>query len=210
MERAQAPVSEGADAVLEALGDVLANSGFLEPVGLLLGLAELEQVRAQDEGGVDCTIGGLDEVRLRVETFQDGAQPSLAGVVHEVHLVHHDNIGEFELVAEQLSDGSLVFRRHLPAAVPKHVGRVEFIEERASVHDRNESVQACDVAQTSAGVVREGERLRDRHGLGYAGGLDQNVVWGVLYRGEGRELHEQIFTQSAANAAVRELNHLLL
>ena len=146
----------------------------------------------------------------RVDLAQEGLDRAELRLAHEVALVDEEEIGELELVTEQVRDGALVALGGLPSAVDQRVHRVELLEDGRGVDDRDEVVQARDVVEAHVGgLVVKGEGLGDGERLGHARRLDEDVVEPVLGRERG-ERREQVLAQRAADAAVRELDHLLL
>ena len=210
LEGPPAAEREGRDAVLDALRDVLADARLLEPARVLLGLGQVEEPGPQQLARVHGAVGRLDELRARVHAPEERAELRLSRVVHEVHLVHDDDVRELDLVAEELRDGALVARARLPAAALERVGRVELLHEARAVDDGHERVEARDLRQRRAAAVLERERLRDGHGLGDAAALDEDVVEALGPRRELGELDEEVLAERAADAAVLERDHLLL
>ena len=153
---------------------------------------------------------GAHDLGRRVHLPQEGLDRAELLLGHQVGLVDQQQVGKLELVAQQVGDGALVALDLLPAAVDERVHRGELLEDRRRVDDGHEVVQARDVVQRDAGgLVAEREGLGDGHRLGDARRLDEHVVEAVLRR-ERRERREQVLAQRAADAAVRELDHLLL
>ena len=187
-----------------------ADPRLLEPVRMRRGLGQVEAARPQDRPGVDAAPRRVDERRPGVRAPQERPEPRALRLVHQIHLVHHDDVRELDLVAEQLRDGPLVLGGHGPAAALQGVRRAELVHERVAVDDRHQRVEARDVAERRALGVLKGEGLGDGQRLGDAGALDQHVVEGLGARRELRQLHEQILAQRAADAAVRERDQLLL
>ena len=98
----------------------------------------------------------------------------------------------------------------VPAAIHQRVHRAQLLEDRRRVDDGHEVVQARNVVERNvSGLVAKGECLRDGQRLRDARRLDEHVVEALLRR-EGRERREQVLAQRAADAAIRELDHLLL
>mmetsp|Transcript_25467 Transcript_25467/g.81464 ORF Transcript_25467/g.81464 Transcript_25467/m.81464 type:complete len:623 (+) Transcript_25467:165-2033(+) len=201
---------EGRDAVLDRLGRVLVLSRLDQPLRVLLGLLHAEARRAEQRGRRELAVLRAHQLGRRVDLAQEGLDRAELRLAHEVALVDEEEIGELELVTEQVRDGALVALGGLPSAVDQRVHRVELLEDGRGVDDRDEVVQARDIAQAHAArLVREGEGLGDGERLRDARRLDKDVVEAALGRERG-ERGEQVLAQRAADAAVRELDHLLL
>ena len=116
----------------------------------------------------------------RVDLAQEGLDRAELRLAHEVALVDEEEIGELELVTEQVRDGALVALGGLPSAVDQRVHRVELLEDGRGVDDRDEVVQARDVVEAQAGgLVAKAEGLSDGERLGDARRLDEDLRAGV-------------------------------
>ena len=140
---------------------------------------------------------------------EDGAELGQFVFADEVGLVDDDDIGEFDLVDEEVGDGAFVAFAGGHVAVLEVIGGVELFEEVGRVDDRDHGVEAGDVLQSVAFLVGEGEGLRDGERFGNAGRFDEQVIE-ASFAGEARDFLEQVVTQGAANAAVGHLDEFLL
>ena len=108
-----------------------------------------------------------------------------------------------------MGDSAIIVICRLPATVDELVDGSELLKDGRGVDDGHQVAQARHVAQLHPCVfigIREGlghwQRLRDSRRL------DEHVIKAALSC-ERRERCEQIFTEGAADATVRELHHLL-
>ena len=210
MEGALGAEDEARDAVLDRLGRVLVLARLLQPLRVLLGLLHREARGGEQRLRLDHRVLGAHDLGRRVHFPQEGRHRAELLLGHQVGLVDEQQVGKLELVAQQVGDGALVALDLLPAAVGERVDRGELLEDRRRVDDGDEVVEGRDVVQRDAGgLVAERERLGDGHRLGDPRRLDEHVVEAALRR-ERRERREQVLAQRAADAAVRELDHLLL
>mmetsp|Transcript_50778 Transcript_50778/g.163275 ORF Transcript_50778/g.163275 Transcript_50778/m.163275 type:complete len:439 (-) Transcript_50778:132-1448(-) len=201
---------EGRDAVLDRLGDVLVCARLAEPVGVLLRLSQAKARLAEQPSWLDAAVLRADHLRRRVDLVQQPLDRAQLRIAQQVGLVHQQDVRKLDLLAEQMRDAALVPVARLPAALRQRVHRAQLLEDGRRVHHRDEVVQARDIAQAHAArLVREGEGLGDGERLRDARRLDKDVVEAALGRERG-ERGEQVLAQRAADAAVGELDQLLL
>ena len=81
--------------------------------------------------------------------------------------------------------------------------------EVGRIDHRDERVEPREVAQRAPLFVGERERFGHRQWLGNAGRFDQQIIEATFLR-EATHLDKQVFTQRAADAAVRHLDQLLI
>jgi hypothetical protein len=90
-----------------------------------------------------------------VEAGQGGAQLGGLRVSDEVELVHHDDVGEFDLVHEQVADGAFVVLVLVQTALHQFVAAGQFGQEVNGIDDGDHGVQGCDGCQHVAQDVIE-------------------------------------------------------
>jgi hypothetical protein len=160
-------------------------------------------------GGRHPALPGGDDARRRVEAGQGGPQAQHGPGVDQIGLVEHDDIGELDLVHEEIADRARVVLVLVQAALGQPVAAGQFGEEAGGVDDGDHGVEAGEVAEGGAVFAGEGEGGGDRHRLGDAAGLDQQVVEAAL-AGQPRDLLQQVLAQGAADAPVGHLDQPLL
>ena len=149
------------------------------------------------------------ELCARVERLQDGLDLTRLDRSHQIQLVEHDHVGEFDLIDQEIGHRSFVVLAERFAAVCERVGGFVVAQEARRVDHRHHRVQTRDLAEAHAVLVLEGERLRDGDRLRYARGLDQQIVEPILLS-ESRDLLEQIVPQRAADTPVGHFDQLLV
>ena len=126
----------------------------------------------------------------------------------QVDLVEHDEVGELDLIDQQIGNRALVLFAQRLTAVPQLLGGVVILQKTRGVHDGDHRVEARDVAQAHTVLVLEGERLSDGDRLRDPRGFDEQIVEAPLL-GQPGYFGEQVIPQRAADAAVRHLDERL-
>ena len=210
VERPARAVDEGGDAVFLGFRDVLGETvQLLRPDRMLVRPVEVEQPGVEDLARIDFGEIGLEDARVGVERAGDLARGLGRDRTRRRDLVEHHDIGEFDLLGEQVHQRPRVLRAQRLAAIAQEVVARVIPEQVRRVHHRHHRVEAGDVGQAVARLVAELESGRDRQGFGDAGRFDQQVVEPPL-PGEPPHLEQQIVAQRAADAAVRQFHQRLL
>jgi len=140
---------------------------------------------------------------------QRGLDPAGQLLACEVGLVHHEHVGELDLVDQEVREGAIVLGSGRELPVAEQVLGAELVEERRGVDHRHHRVQLRELAEALSSDVLEGEGDGHRERLGDPRRLDQQVVEAPR-PGELGDLDEQVLTQGAADAAVGHLHQLLI
>ncbi len=131
-----------------------------------------------------------------------------AGGVEQVALVQHHQVGAGDLILEHLLDRVVVIERGVGGALAGQrleVGGDATFGERRAVDHRHHAVDG-DAALDRGPVKRLHQRFRQRE----AGGLDHDVL-DLRHAGEnGVERRHELVGHRAAQAAVGELDDVLL
>lgn len=83
---------------------------------------------------------------------------------------------EVNLVTEEIHDGALILLTHRLAAVLELIDRGVVSEEIEGVDNGYHGINLGEVTEGFPVLIGKGEGLRYGHGLGDAGGLDDEVV----------------------------------
>src|SRR5581483_3864099 len=162
--------------------------GVLVIVGVILRLTfEREALEIEDDRNVDVGILRLADARGAVDVANFIFQLGQILGRDQVHLVEQQEVGE----------GDLFFRLG---------GAVELLEDVLGIDDRHDAVQA----EFAADAVVDEKRLRDRRGIGEAGGLDHERIVAAALLEQIEQRAQQIAAHGAANAAVAHLDDLLI
>ena len=140
-----------------------------------------------------------DDLARRIEPLEPGVG----------HLVEHHDIGELDLVDQQIDQRALVLFAKALAAVADEVMTGIVVQKVHRVDHRHHRVEARGIRQAFAVLVAEIEGGGHRKRLGDAGALDQQVIEAALL-GQPAHLDQQVVAQRAADAAVGHLDQLLL
>jgi len=91
---------------------------FLDPPGQPRGLLFVEKPGADDLRRVDPPVRDADQPGVGVEAAEDAFQLRDLGFRGQVALVDHDDVGELDLINQQIDDGAFirVAHAHLPIA----------------------------------------------------------------------------------------------
>mmetsp|Transcript_93206 Transcript_93206/g.263493 ORF Transcript_93206/g.263493 Transcript_93206/m.263493 type:complete len:305 (+) Transcript_93206:809-1723(+) len=184
---------------------------LLIPTGKHVHLLLLEEPRVQNRRRPGDAEPGLDHPGTRVELLQDALQRLQILGGHEVGLVEDQDIRNLDLVDQQADDASLVaLLRAQLLPVDKAALAAEVCQKVPAVDDRDQRVEPGHTADPGvAHLVRGREGARHWQGLRDARALDEQVVEAPLQRQLTHTLHE-ILPQGAADAAILQLNHLVL
>ncbi len=163
---------------------------------VLGGCFEAEQ-HARRQRAVRCVNAG----DARSQPFPERAPGRRERVaIHQVGLVEHGEIGRHELIAEHFLD-RVVMRGKAGA------GRrlSEAARERRSIDHGDNAIDRD--ARLDLGPV---ERLQQRFRQREARGLDDDMIGALRRIEEARQRRQKILGDGAADAAVRELDHLVV
>ena len=100
-------IRETRDAVFFGFWGVLSLK-FANPPGRALGLVVVKQLGVQDPMKRNLATRCCDDFSAWVECVNDGLDFIGLFVINQVKLVQDDDIGEFDLIDEQISDGAVV------------------------------------------------------------------------------------------------------
>mmetsp|Transcript_45232 Transcript_45232/g.119833 ORF Transcript_45232/g.119833 Transcript_45232/m.119833 type:complete len:341 (+) Transcript_45232:319-1341(+) len=213
VEWALSRVDEAGYAVLLRLGRVVRSSAlqFLNPPWKHLDLLLVEAAGAQNRRRARDTELGLDHMRARVELLQYGLQRVQLLRGDQVDLVEDQDIRGLDLVDEQVDDGSLVpLLRAQLLPVFELAATLVVLQEVQAIDNCDQGVQSGNAADPRvAHVVSSSEGARHWQRLGDARALDEQIVEAPLERQLLDAIHE-VLPQSAADAAVLQLDHLVL
>ena len=154
-------------------------------------------------------MGGGHDPSGGVEASERRPQPVGGCGIDQVELVENDDVGELDLVDEQIADSALVLLVLVEPALDESVSARQLGQEVRRVHNRDHGVQAGDVPEGGAVVAGEGEGGGHGHRLRDAGRLDQEVVEAAL-AGQPVDLLQEVVAQGAADAPVGHLDQPLL
>ena len=114
---------------------------FSNPTCGTLGLLIVKQLGVEDTVERDLASRGGDDFSTGVEGRDDCF--NLVGLlfVDQVKLVQNDDIGEFDLVDQQVGHGAIVLLTEGFTTGLKRFGFVVVLEETVGVHDRNHRVE---------------------------------------------------------------------
>ena len=148
------------------------------PARRLLGLLQVEQARAEEFGGVDSRRGLAGAIRAAgLRRAQRRLEAVGVAVVDQIGLVQDDDVGELDLVHQQIARRCA--RRPRPGELPRPqvVAARQLRQEVRRVDDGDHGVEPGEIVQRAGPVVaREGEGRGDRHRLGDPGRLDEEIV----------------------------------
>ena len=130
---------------------------------------EIEQARIENQVERNPPVGRLGQRRRLVELAQDPGQPCDFFPAHLVGLVEHENIGELDLIDEELGDGAVVFDVDPQPAIEQVFSGAEVAKKTRAVDDGDHRVQPGQLAELGAKLVRQGEGGRDGKRLGDTG-----------------------------------------
>ncbi|MCY1411554.1 hypothetical protein D9M71_269420 [compost metagenome] len=207
MQRPARLPGSGGNAVLLGFRHML-PAQFLQPAGRLGGALEVEQTGVEDLLQRHLAHDHRHNLRLGVETAQNGTELFALGAADQVDLAQQNHVGKFHLFDQQVTDRALIFFTKGFATAGQAFGCLIITQEVQTIDHGDHGVQACLVGQTAALLITKGEGLGYRQRLGDAGGLNQQVIETPL-TGQAGDLFEQVFTQGAADATVAHLHQLL-
>ena len=144
-----------------------------------------------------------------VQMGEQGLDLGEVAATDPVGLVDHEDVGELDLVDEELRDAALVIVGRCQVAVGESVSGGELVEDRGGVDDGDRGVELGDVPEARTILASVGEGGGDRHRFADPGGLDHEVVEAALCR-EAGDLDDEILSQGAADAAVGHLDELFV
>ena len=208
MERLTAAVHEAVDTVLGRLGGLFAAQRA-QPAGRGFRAREIEACGIEHPVERHPPERCLDDFGHRIERAQDGAHPVELIGRDEVCLVQHQHVAELDLVDQQVDHGAVVVLAQALATLADEVGSLVVVQEVRRIDHGHHRVEPRHVTQAAAVLAAEGEGLGHRQRLGDAGRLDQQVVEPPL-AGELRDLDQEVFAQRAADAAIAQLDQLLV
>ena len=122
VERSARPIDEGGDAVFLGLGRHLAAQG-LGPAGSLFRLLHVEQARADHLIQRHGAPHRLKDPGAGIELGHHRLQRPELDRVEQIALVKHDDVGELDLVDQQIGDRALVVLAQMFATGLQSVGR---------------------------------------------------------------------------------------
>jgi hypothetical protein len=153
---------------------------------------------------VDLAVGGgdhLDAARQRIGNR--GLRLGETGLVDEIALVEHDQIGAGDLVLEHFLDRIVMRQRGVGYSLLDQ--RVQIVRD-AAVSERGAIDHDHDAVDRDAVFDRRPmKRLHQRLGQGEAGGLDDDVLDAVA-RQNGIERRHELVGDRAAQTAIGELD----
>ena len=182
---------------------------LLGPHRVVMGGGEIEQPRVEDGSGIDTRKISLDQPRIGVQRVNDlarGIRPRGPGITH---LVQHDDIGEFDLVGQQMHQraGIPLARDFAPIGQDIVAGIVAQQVHRIDHSDHR--VEPRHIGQAVARRVAEFEGRRHRQGFRHARRFDQQIVEAPRL-GQTPHLLQKIIAKGAADATVRHLDQRFL
>ncbi len=208
MQRPVVAEHDAGDAVLLGLRHVPAVE-LGHPAGRGLRPFQIEPTGVQDLRRRNPTVEGTDLTGGRVQPGQQRLHRRKVVRADQVGLVDHQHVGELDLVHQQVGDAPVVVLVRRQSSRLEGLPGLDHGQQAGRVDHGDGGVQAGQVVEDLAVLEAEGERRRDRHGLGDAAGLDEQVVEAVL-PGQPGHLVEQVVAQRAADAAVGQLDQPLL
>ncbi len=208
MKRAVRSVHGRANTVFLRFRNVLAAQ-FLQPTRRFGSPLEIEQAGIEYLAQRDVTHHHWQDVRVSVEVTQDRRQLRERVSADQITLADQDDISELDLLDQQVGNRTLVVLTQGFAAAGETGGLFIVVQEVDPIDDRNHRIESGHISQSGALPIPEGKGLCDRQRLGYAGGLDQQVVISPLFR-QPADFLQQVLTQGAADAAVAHLNQPFL
>jgi len=195
-------------AVLLGLRGVLVVE-LLDPLGRRLRLGHVESLGVEDGVERHLAESAADDRRVGVQRADVPLHFAEVILADEIALVEDDDVGELDLIGEQVGDRAGVGLVVADAAVGQIVLGLEVLDEVERVNDRDHRVQPRDLGERAALLILERKGLRDGQRLGDARALDEQV-FELLLAGEARDLLQQVLAQRAADAAVGHFDHLLV
>jgi hypothetical protein len=165
--------------------------------------------KADQRRRLDAAMGGLHDLHGAGQVAANVCEHAGAVVAaHMVDLVEEDEIGAEELVLEHLLERVVVVHRDvLRALVRQGLGivREDAGRDGRPVHYGDDAVHG-DARADRGPVERVHEGLRQ----GEARGLDQNVLGRVRPLEQSRQSRHEVVRDRTADAAVRQLDDVLL
>ena len=163
----------------------------------------------EEHGRVHRAFAGDDPLDGRPQHRPDlGADPAHLGLVHEIGLVQHNEVRAGELLLQQLLERALVVEGVVGLALGLDrcgVRREEPRRVRGGIDDRDHPVHGHPRAH-----ARPAERLHQRLGKGETRSLDDDVVGRSVAVEQGLDGGEEVVRDGAADAAVGELEDVVL
>ena len=148
VEGLRRPIGEARNPVLFGLRRVLALK-LSNPAGGVRRLLVVEQARVEHAFERDLSARRHEDLRAGVERFHDGLDLERLIVAHEIELVQHDDVGELDLVNEQVGHRPVIFFAQRLTAVLERLGGVVVPQEARSVHNCDHRVEARNLTQDS-------------------------------------------------------------
>jgi hypothetical protein len=108
MKRTAGPIGGGSDAVLFGFRHMLAAQ-FLQPAWGLGGAFEVETPGVEDLVQRHFAHDHRDDLRLGIQAFEDGHQFLTFVAADQVDLADQDDVGELDLLDQQVGDRALIF-----------------------------------------------------------------------------------------------------
>ena len=212
MQRLVAAQHEALDAVGLGLGSHLAISAAFElahPAWHLAGAFHVEQARAQHLLQRHAAMVSEDDPGHRIQRLDDGSHLVTPRLIDLVDLVDHHHVGELNLLGQQRRQRARVLGLGGFTTLLQQVGAGVVGQQVVRIDHRHHGVDLRHLAQAVAVFVGEVEGGRYWQRLADPGAFDQQVVEASLGR-QLADLHQQVFTQRAADAAVAHLHQLLV
>ena len=183
-------------------------------LGVVAGAAVLDVVlgadaEAEQRGGIDLAVGHGDDLdRPRQRARDAGDRPFDAGGVEQVALVQHHQVGAGELILEHFLDRIVVLERGVGGALAGQrleVGGDATFRDRRAIDHRHHAIDG-DAALDRGPVKGLHQRFRQRE----TGGLDHDVIDRRHAVENGVERRHELVRHRAAQAAIGELDDVLL
>ncbi len=124
-------------------------------------------------------------------------------------LVDDDDVGELDLLHQQIDEGAVVLLARDLAAVAQEIIGAIVLQQARGVDDGDHRVEPRQIGEAGAILVAKGKGAGDRQRLGDARALDQQIIEAAVLA-EAAHLLEQIVAQGAADAAIGHFDELLV
>ena len=167
------------------------------------------RLQPQQHACIHLALGGAQDLGVAGQGLADQRlHPGETGSVHEVGLVDYDQVGAEQLILEHLLDRGFVIDLAGGLALGgqgRWIGREAALGGCCRIHHGNHPVHRHP--RLDSGPV---EGLHQRLGQGEAAGLDHDMLGWI---GAGQKLfdgRDEIVGHGAAQAAVRQLDHVVL